>query len=423
MSSSQTTPVLGLNKGLLVLDMSANATSAPRNRRRVLVIGGGVTGLTTAWILLDAGYDVTVVSEQWAPATPRITSQIAGALWEYPPAVCGQHTDAKSLALSKGWSLTSYRIFDQLSKSLPAIKMRNANFFFGKPIEDLPDQLSKMREIEASCIKGFVRDPDLIAKHAVNQNAGVVDAYSHLAPVIDTDAYMASPFVWLHDLVEAKGGELITRRIDGDFLDSEAKLLETYGAVAIVNATGLNSFEAAGDKSCYPLRGGLIRLVNDGKRFPKVTEALAVTHDNELSSEHEDIVFIVPRNDNVLILGGIAQPHKWELNLTMESPEIQRMRERCNKFVPGLENAEFDPVAPVVQGLRPTRVGNVRVERELRPNRMHGGSSSIVHSYGQGGSGFSFSIGCAVDVLHLIDQVVLERRAGNSNVEMYRANL
>ncbi len=43
----------------------------------------------------------------------------------------------------------------------------------------------------------------------------------------------------------------------------------------------------------------LIRLVNDGKRFPKVTEALAVTHDNELSSEHEDIVFIVPRNDNV----------------------------------------------------------------------------------------------------------------------------
>ncbi|KAK0195714.1 FAD dependent oxidoreductase [Armillaria mellea] len=409
MSSSQITPVLRLKKGLLVLDTSLNATGARRNGRRVLVAGGGVNGLTTAWILLDAGYDVTVVSEQWAPATPRITSQIGK--WEYPPAVCGQHTDAGSLALSKGWSLTSYRIFDQLSESLPAIKMCTANFFFGKPIEDLPDQLSKMREIEASCVKGFVRDPDLIAKHAVNQNAGVVDAYSHLAPV------------WLHDIVEAKGAELITHRIEGDLLDSEAKLLETYGAVAIVNATGLNSFEAAGDKSCYPLRGGLIRLVNDGKRFPKVTEALAVTHDNELSSEHEDIVFIVPRNDNILILGGIAQPHKWELNFKMESPEIQRMRERCNKFVPGLENAEFDPVAPVVQGLRPTRVGNVRVGRELRPNKMHGGSSSIVHSYGQGGSGFSFSVGCAVDVLRLIDQVVLERRTGNFNVEFYRANL
>ncbi len=134
------------------------------------------------------------------------------ARWEYPPAVCGrynyclffslhslrydpgQHTDATSLALSKGWSLTSYRIFEQLSKFLPAVKMRTANFFFGKAIEDMPDQLNKMREIEASCIKGFVRDPDLISKHAVNQHAGVVDAYSHLAPVIDTDAYMVNSF-------------------------------------------------------------------------------------------------------------------------------------------------------------------------------------------------------------------------------------
>jgi hypothetical protein len=48
--------------------------------KRVLVIGGGVTGLTSAWALLDAGFQVVVVSEQWAPATPRITSQIAGAL-------------------------------------------------------------------------------------------------------------------------------------------------------------------------------------------------------------------------------------------------------------------------------------------------------------------------------------------------------
>ncbi len=31
---------------------------------------------STAWILLDAGYDVTIVAEQWAPATPRIVSQI-----------------------------------------------------------------------------------------------------------------------------------------------------------------------------------------------------------------------------------------------------------------------------------------------------------------------------------------------------------
>lgn len=55
----------------------------PTPTSRVLVIGGSVTGLTTAWSLLDAGYAVTVVSDQWAPATPRITGQVAGALFVY----------------------------------------------------------------------------------------------------------------------------------------------------------------------------------------------------------------------------------------------------------------------------------------------------------------------------------------------------
>jgi hypothetical protein len=41
--------------------------------------------------------------------------------------------------------------------------------------------------------------------------------------------------------------------------------------------------------------------VNDGKKFPKVTEALCVAH-NESRGEDEDIVFIVPRNDSVRYL-------------------------------------------------------------------------------------------------------------------------
>jgi D-amino-acid oxidase len=58
----------------------APATRAPPSKR-VLVIGGGVTGLTTAWALLDAGFGVVVLSDQWAPASPRIVSQVAGALY------------------------------------------------------------------------------------------------------------------------------------------------------------------------------------------------------------------------------------------------------------------------------------------------------------------------------------------------------
>jgi D-amino-acid oxidase len=91
--------------------------------------------------------------------------------------------------------------------------------------------------------------------------------------------------------------------VTGDLRDQEDSLLETYGASAIVNATALSGFELAGDETVYPLRGALIRVVNDGKKFPQVTEALCVTHD-DAHGPVDDIVFIVPRNDRTLILGG-----------------------------------------------------------------------------------------------------------------------
>lgn len=125
-----------------------------------------------------------------------------------------------------------------------------------------------------------------------------------------------------------------------------------------------------------------------------------------LSERSQEIVFIVPRSENVLILGGLAQAHKWELDLTLESPEIVAMRERCNAFVPGLENADYDPTGPIVQGLRPFREKNVRVERELRM-RADGAPSKIVHSYGHGGAGFALSFGCAGEVLDLVREAEL----------------
>ena len=93
------------------------------------------------------------------------------------------------------------------------------------------------------------------------------------------------------------------------------------------------------------------------------------------------------------------------------------MRERCNRFVPGLANAELDPHSPLVQGLRPVRGENVRVERELR-RKCDGTPSKVVHSYGQGGSGFTLSFGCAGDVLALIE----EAASGSPPVPMKSAH-
>ncbi|KAF8875165.1 hypothetical protein BD779DRAFT_1678369 [Infundibulicybe gibba] len=322
-----------------------------------------IDGRTTAWALLDAGYAVTVVSEKWASLRT-----------ESPP------RSRRIVGMAPGGVRKAHEpdLARQLEEMEHGVRMRMANFFFEQSIHKMSGQLEKMNEIAAvHDIQGFKHDPTLVKTHAVNQEAGVVDSYRHLAPVIDTDQYMG----WLRSTVAAG---------------------EVWGS-GIVNATGLGAYETAADHSVVPLRGALVRVINDGKRFPIVKEALCVSHDDTHGAEAEDIVFIVPRNDRTLILGGLVQPHVHTLDLTINSPEIVRMRDRCNKFVPGLENAELDPV-PFVQGLRPFRDTNVRVDQEQRL-KADGTRSRIIHSYGQGGSGFTLSFGCAADVLSLLAEL------------------
>ncbi|KAJ6574584.1 nucleotide-binding domain-containing protein [Mycena capillaripes] len=390
--------VLTLWKDLLPLGrpLKEPSTASPH----VLVIGGGVIGLTSAWVLLDRGYRVTVLSSNWVNSEHRLTSQIAGALWEYPPAVCGQHTDAISLGHSKRWVMTAYHILDGIA-SIPelsaasGIRMLPADFFFPSAIEKDPRQYSKMEEIIGSGVRGFHRGAHLIEERGCNPSYGAMDAYEVLSPVIDTDLAME----WLTELVATKGAEYITETIDGDLLHVEDALRARFNADVIVNCTGLGAETLAGDRSVYPIRGGLIRVINDGVDFPKVDAALSISADVNIN----EMVFLVPRNDNILLIGGITEPDMNELDLTLESPIIKRMRARCEAFLPGLDRARLDPDYPLAQGLRPFRGQNVRVERELRR-----AGSRIVHSYGHGGSGWSLSFGCAEDVAILVDEALAD---------------
>nr|GAT57147.1 FAD-dependent oxidoreductase [Mycena chlorophos] len=403
------------------------------NSPHVLIIGAGVTGLVTAWTLLDRGYKasnaslikprrepdlapraaVTIMAKAWAnygsgPAD-RLTAQIAGALWEYPPAVCGSHTDDISLSHAKRWCMTAYHAWDAIA-SVPAlshasgVRMLPAGFFFPKPVLDDPAQRFKMVEIMGSGVRGFRHaGPGLVGLRGVDGGygggAGVGDAYEILSPVIDTDQAM----MWLMTLVLSKGASTVTESIDGDLLDYEEDLLARFDADAIVNATGLSGSTVAADDSCYPLRGALLRVINDGTDFPKVETALSISADTALDGE---IIFLVPRNDNILLIGGVAQPHRGELDMTLRDPVVKRMRQRAEKFLPALRNARLDPDYPLAQGLRPCRGRNVRVERELRRKRGAMRPSRIVHSYGHGGSGWSLSFGCAADVLELIEEAL-----------------
>lgn len=295
----------------------------------VLVVGAGVIGLTTSWVLLDHGYPVTIVSSKWANNSNepygRVTSQIAGALWEYPPAVCGSHTDEVSLDRSKKWAMTSYYVWEQISRSAKAqeagVKMTRSAFFFPKCIDDDKSQSKKMKEIQASGVIGFERSPKLSQRHGIDPTFGVVDAYELLAPAIETDRSLH----WLTKLVHEKGARLVTDTISTDLLTIENLLREHYGVDAIINCSGLGSKTLAADDTCYPLRGALLRFINNDQYNPKIEAALAISADSLDSSEN---IFIVPRGEDTLIVGGFAEANNWNCDLTLESPPIKRINAR-----------------------------------------------------------------------------------------------
>ncbi|BAZ10928.1 putative D-amino-acid oxidase [Calothrix sp. NIES-4071] len=352
---------------------------------QALVIGAGVNGLTSALCLEKEGFKVTVVAEDFAP---NITSVVAGALWEYPPAVCGHHRNEKSIARSKEWCITSYNIFAELaSNSETGVRMRPVVFFFKRPIEDNDREYNKMLEFSTK-VQGFERNSHLIQDNDINANEELKDAYTFLAPIVDTDMYMD----WLLKQAENSGINIIQRKISGSLLEQEKDLKAEFGADVIVNCSGLGSIELALDDTMYPLRGALVRVLNNSTTMAPVLKSYCMSFDD--STSNQDMIYIIPRGDDMLLLGGIVESDEWSTDIGLNNHQpVRNILERCIDFLPILEDANIDNAEPVRVGLRPSRKENIRLEAE--PN------SSIIHNYGHGGSGVTLSWGCAIEVASL----------------------
>lgn len=357
----------------------------------ILIIGAGVSGLTTALCLQRQGFPVTIVAEDFPP---NITSVVAGALWEWPPSVCGHHHDQMLLERTKIWCMISYEAFSELARD-PAetgVFMREAVFYFRTRVENNPLEFLKMNEVQAH-VPGFRRDPALIGENDVNPHAGMQDAYSYLAPMVDTDCYLA----WLRRKVIAAGGKIVQTRIDAPLVAQESALRNAFQADAIIDCAGLGAIELAEDDELCPHRGALIRVRNDGELIPRITKAHCVTHDTTQTGQ--DMVFIVPRGKDMLLLGGLVEADEWRLDIGLgDYPPIREMLKRCIDFLPSLANLRIDPEDPVRVGLRPFRNRNVRLEVEP--------GTRIVHNYGHGGAGITLSWGCAREVVKLTRQVL-----------------
>lgn len=301
-----------------------------------MVVGAGVSGLTTAICLAEAGRQVRV----WTARPPlETTSVVAGAMWG--------PSFQEPMARTMAWTERSLREFTELARDpRTGVRLAPALTLGAVPTGAVPPQARII--------------PDLRPCPETELPEGFAAGSRSTMPLVDMPRYLG----YLTDRLAAAGGKLELRTV--------AALAEAaQAAPVIVNCSGLGARELAGDATVRPVFGQHVVVGNPG-----LTELVM-----ELTPEPEWVSFF-PHTDRV-VCGGIRIPDRWD---TTPDPDLtDRILARCQRIEPRLAGAE---ILEVVTGLRPDRPA-VRVEAQPL------GDALCVHNYGHGGNGVSLSWGCA----------------------------
>lgn len=318
--------------------------------QQLVVVGAGVSGLTSAVSLAEAGWPVRV----WAAAPPRrTTSAVAGAVWAPP-----RPASDKTLE----WSERSLQVFRALAED-PRTGVRMAAALA------LAERDAERAGVAAlSSAKELI--PDLRPAGPADTPEGFDVAFRATLPMIDMPQYLD----YLTQRLRAAGCTIETRQVG-----SLEECLAT--APVVVNCAGLGAGALTGDDTVRPVFGQHVVLANPGLR----QLCLEMQHGTEW-------VCYFPHPQRV-VCGGIGIPDRWDL--TPDSAVTARILHRCRRIEPRLGDA---PVIETITGLRPDRP-SVRLEAEPL------GRGWCVHNYGHGSNGVTLSWGCAGDVVRLVDGV------------------
>ena len=308
------------------------------SRGRCLVVGAGISGLSTGIRLLENGWKVDIWSSEFSPNT---TSDIAAALW-YPFL-------SAPIEKTHSWGSLTFDYLKELSAiSGTGIIMTKTYEYFREPQAD----------------PSWKDTVDDFARISVNLPADYVECFSFTTSIIEMPIYLG----WLSKKFEELGG-LFHRKTVDNFVE-----LPT-GFNVIVNCTGLDSGNLLGDEEVYPIRGQILRVKTEIKEM-------------HLDQQIPTLTYIVPRG-NDMILGGVAQENNWSLSPTEKDREL--ILGKCSSIIPELKEAN---IIEELVGLRPGR-SSVRLDKEIISG------VPLIHNYGHGGSGVTLSWGCADEVVEL----------------------
>jgi len=175
---------------------------------------------------------------------------------------------------------------------------------------------------------------------------------------------------------ENHGGRIFEREIDG--VDEAFEVADI-----VVNCSGLGAKRLVGDDKIQAKRGQLIKASR-----PASVDTTFIYDD------HPDGDLHVMVHSNHIMLGGIYEDANLNANLTPDMSVAAAIYKRCVEAVPALKDVQ---VLEHLVGLRPARRDGIRLERQTDDGKM------LIHNYGHGGVGGTFSWGCADEVVRLIN--------------------
>lgn len=309
---------------------------------KALVLGAGVSGLSCAIRLLQAGFEVSIISREDPTDT---TSAVAGAIW-HP--LSSAHDDRLF-----GWALESGTTFASL------LAQQESGVVTIPLLEPLPPGplAPRWRQLHSDITRA---DPATLP-------AGYDSGVHYTTYLIETPIYMAYLRDWFLDL----GGVIIPEEVTHfDDLLAPDRLL--------INCAGVDAGRLLPDPAVVPIRGQVVRLAPQ----PWIREAFH-GHGGPLG-----FTYIFPRSQDC-ILGGTQELETYSRDADPATSDA--ILRRCQEVLPELAGAK---ILDARVGIRPGRHA-VRLEREERPGGV------VIHNYGHGGIGVTLSWGCAADVVRL----------------------
>jgi D-amino-acid oxidase len=192
----------------------------------VLVVGAGVSGLTAALVLANAGFDVEVVAEE----IPGRTSLAAGAMW-------GPYL-VEPKTLVDLWSQRSLEIFRQLASESDTGVSMVSGIEASRHQDEAPGWAQSL--------------PDFEPIHAASLPIGFLSGYRFRVPLIDMPIYLGH----LQRRIRAAGVIMVKRRIS------------TFDSLSpsrtVINCAGMGARTLAADAGLRPIRGQHVVVTNPG---------------------------------------------------------------------------------------------------------------------------------------------------------------